>query len=1676
MGEAPLPGPPQLRGEGELRGRTAEERLASPIRPAQKILRPLTERVRAFTQPHQETYTNKGDAPPAVTSDADKPAAELTDEELFARMTPRAGMNKADNYLRRVAEREFQQRTLTRLTQTVGKATAGAYIGQKIIFDTETTDIDRGQKVRFGVAQLRGLDYNEITDALSAPLPGPPQQVGREKARTLTYDDLNKLRVVYIFVNEKDFEIDELTYERSVHLLENIRAEREAISGVPHIIMEKDFFVRYVLFAPTFILRKEYTLTNDPPPATPSLVAEDNDDTEWDADDLDLAVSRPAPPVSAPSKKKPKVHVLEIPFPRLLIGHNIAYDLTRLPSHKASISRKKGMFGGFSLVMGSNKKHHPIFSNRTREERNADRAAATAEIEKIDIELQAVGGPPAKTYWTSGVPIKRLDDGYGYLSDYTVEQRQLRNRLLSERRRIFNQVLGNNPNGKAGLPRVQIKKIGPSKRRFSFSFRNNKLLDCFYILDTVQLAKALLGAGTPASMDALCEMWGSELPKEKVEHFKPLTKLYVEYALNDVERTWFIYHKLEELYLKHGILKPLWKILSEAGLGKAYYELVGIGTFLDNNIHGCKDPEHVRLMFELCGIAMEAMIGARTECGWRNEVIEGQSADFKSQYPTINILLHLQELLICNRLKVVEGDARGDDAKLLARITIDKGEYALLNSDRGLMLAIWPKLRGYALIDQTGCILPKRTVFDNADDDQYAETNSNVNVGLCDIHSGNKLWVSYLDILASKFLNGHMPTIYKTKRLEPDEKYGMQKNLKRILIFGDERYPIDLTAPEQDLFRSLIELRSTIKAERDQHPVGSPEYNRLEAMQLALKLLANSTSYGIMVQFDVDESAEERMMDVWHGDTKHTVPVRYKTTDPLSYQRRVSGIKAEKPGDWFAPWGPLITAGGRLLLAIVEVLAREDDGGKKYGGLHFGMCDTDSTFLIRPKGMPRDEFQAAFQRIAGKNSPLQRINPYNPTKLANGKEKVDAVFAIEDINFPFENPNGAFDVQDKSRLKPLYILSISAKRYAMANIVKEDGSDYDTIEEIHAAMRSSLPPQIILRKVSGHGLGHITAPKYSPAFSVELPHMAIVDGNAIVDRQPHLAVPYKYKNGALVYHDRKPIPLYNEVCKGKGNPRLFLDMWKLAFEQFLLYPGEVATADRIMSIIKTWKGLDAPQHMQRSLNTAQMWEVYQNIPDRSPECFFNVLPALVLIEGSFEQETDYDIDKYIGEAMYCSGGSDIDVHDLVSKDQVWWQKDGTSVRDILATGHFRFTEVRDRLGDYFGHNEAKSRGATLENIGKLHRHQLVILDREYVGKETNPLLEEDLAEDDETQIEDIATIPFLRIGINQSVKKLINSLPDFFDQIGINKRDLNKIMNGRREGRTPVAMAFIRKVTRYDEGTGELTIDPTLFRRRVEYEIRGSNLANMLHAVFEKQCAYHEEMGWKRGQGAEARAYVDFIDVLFPIFSAAGIEPPSRGHMLSTYSIYYLVKTGTIAGTKLQVDLDELELTAGILMGASEREKRYADLAEHRDAERKVSMAENGRQARPDNEKRTAKILAKRNKNAENLILALARPFPAGPLDRPLFEPVSSTDLRPGWWARPAMVLLWLALLICYKPLWTALWKMVMATDRNISQHAVEQTIMEHFAENKVIENKVKVQAAERKRRQRERDKSCLSG
>src|ERR1700730_17030762 len=64
---------------------------------------------------------------------------------------------------------------------------------------------------------------------------------------------------------------------------------------------------------------------------------------------------------------------------------------------------------------------------------------------------------------------------------------------------------------------------------------------------------------------------------------------------------------------------------------------------------------------------------------------------------------------------------------------------------------------------------------------------------------------------------------------------------------------------------------------QERGPKGSPEYDRLDAMQLALKLIANATSYGVLVEVIVDEHKAETPCWVYHGG-KNTLRKAQKKT------------------------------------------------------------------------------------------------------------------------------------------------------------------------------------------------------------------------------------------------------------------------------------------------------------------------------------------------------------------------------------------------------------------------------------------------------------------------------------------------------------------------------------------------------------------------------------------------------------------------------------------------------------------------------------------------------------------------------------------------------------------------------------------------------------------------------
>jgi hypothetical protein len=478
-------------------------------------------------------------------------------------------------------------------------------------------------------------------------------------------------------------------------------------------------------------------------------------------------------------------------------------------------------------------------------------------------------------------------------------------------------------------PFIVIKKLGFGKHLISAHQDWNQRRNLQFV-DTQQLGRAMLGPGNSSIKGMLKKLKVTEETKGEADYEGPITPDYMEYCRADVRATWRIFAELRALYRKHGRTRDIDRIYSEASLGKAYLSDFGIKPFLQQN------PGFNRRMI---GPFMEGLYGGRSEVRVRHELRETMQADFRSQYSTINALMGLQELMIAERVEAIEGGPAGEAACFLRGVTL-----ADLQRKE-----TWPKLRGVALIRPDGDILPVRTVF-HADDaqDTADPTLRAQQIGVNVVRSGPPTWYSFADVIASKILNGdRCPEILRTITLQP---HGVQNGLKPIKFFGEPNYEIDLK--RDDLFQRVIDMRAEVK---DDNP----------AMALGLKLTASATAYGALIEFIVDEHKTPRRTTVYHG-TESTRRLARAALPSDDGGFEISGYKAERAGAWFAPWGPLIPAGGRLLLAIAERLAADR-------GLGYAFCDTDSMAFVRPEGMSRDDFRARVQQIAGPHGWFQEL-------------------------------------------------------------------------------------------------------------------------------------------------------------------------------------------------------------------------------------------------------------------------------------------------------------------------------------------------------------------------------------------------------------------------------------------------------------------------------------------------------------------------------------------------------------------------------------------------------------------------------------------------------------------------------------------------------------------------------
>jgi hypothetical protein len=143
-----------------------------------------------------------------------------------------------------------------------------------------------------------------------------------------------------------------------------------------------------------------------------------------------------------------------------------------------------------------------------------------------------------------------------------------------------------------------------------------------------------------------------------------------------------------------------------------------------------------------------------------------------------------------------------------------------------------------------------RTIYEKeADPKLNREAESAQQIGINYIESAPDCWCAFADIVASKMLTGKCPEILQTITLKP---VGVQEGLKPHMFMGDPKYTIDPT--KNDMYVQMIEMRSAIKKAKEEAS---------KAKEQGIKLAANATSYGALIEFNVDENTRPTEMAIY---------------------------------------------------------------------------------------------------------------------------------------------------------------------------------------------------------------------------------------------------------------------------------------------------------------------------------------------------------------------------------------------------------------------------------------------------------------------------------------------------------------------------------------------------------------------------------------------------------------------------------------------------------------------------------------------------------------------------------------------------------------------------------------------------------------------------------------------
>jgi hypothetical protein len=200
-------------------------------------------------------------------------------------------------------------------------------------------------------------------------------------------------------------------------------------------------------------------------------------------------------------------------------------------------------------------------------------------------------------------------------------------------------------------------------------------------------------------------------------------------------------------------------------------------------------------------------------------------------------------------------------------------------------------------------------------------------------------------------------------------------------------------------------------------------------------------------------------------------------------------------------------------------------------------------------------------------------------------------------------------------------------------------------------------------------------------------------------------------------------------------------------------------------------------------------------------------------------------------SLYSEGGGNPNIEAMLKQGRgIYWNNDSQFAHELVNDA-LRLKQVKDSIGDYFNRLELKSVGKQ----GLLNRHSLCIFDIEYIGKESNYLLETDIEEGDSSQLEDMSAIPAFRTKFNPRILNMFREIgiETVASQCGTTRRGLTNTIKGIREHSAGKIMAHIRKCLVYDPNTDTLSF--TKETRQVNVLEKETNeTLTQLHKVYTK--------------------------------------------------------------------------------------------------------------------------------------------------------------------------------------------------------------------------------------------------